>query len=44
MIMRIVFALAGLLALKLSAALPPEYVSLKTEAEKFCAENCGPKL
>ncbi len=35
----ILFVLAGLFTLKLSAALPPEYESLKTDAEKFCAEG-----
>ena len=32
---RIIFALMGLLTFKLSAALPDEYVRLKTDAEKF---------
>lgn len=36
---RILFALAGLFALRLAAALPPEYESLKSDAEKFYAEG-----
>ena len=36
---RIIFALVGLFTLKLAAALPPEYVSLKAEAEKFYADK-----
>jgi alpha-2-macroglobulin len=35
----ILFALVGLFALKLAAALPPEYESLKADAEKFYAEG-----
>src|ERR1051325_9740958 len=36
---RLIFAWVGLLAFNLSAALPPEYVRLKTDAEKFYAEK-----
>ena len=36
---RIIFGLLGLFALNLSAALPPEYTALKTEAEKFYADK-----
>ncbi len=36
---RIIFALVGLLAFKLPAALPPAYESLKTEAEKLYADK-----
>ncbi len=36
---RFLFALVGLLAFKLPAALPPAYESLKTEAEKFYADK-----
>ncbi len=35
----ILFVLAGLFTLKIAAALPPEYESLKTDAEKFYAEG-----
>ena len=35
----IVLTLMGLLALKLFAAAPPEYESLKAEAEKFYADG-----
>src|SRR5262245_12223077 len=36
---RLLAALAGLFACKLCAALPDEYVRLKTDAEKFYAEK-----